>query len=682
MKNPNNFSTPYNPDELHDAWQDMSQAGYGGSDSPEVQSVDETAIDTTMPPRSPMGERREKAQAAMDSHTSSGGMAAMEAAAARDLEVNAVARAEDAETTRRQEAFSDRLPAENSLAEYELFGSGNSTIRNPETGEVMADPSNPKVGLLEQMRTDRRYGKTEDDRNAYADAYEARLEGLTKDEGLELAQAKLILDLEEGDVQKRGKLIGAEITNGKTAQEAEAHVDAQLARLGQKRKELILDGGALTKEDYDTLRTGGELYPVEAEELDTIDDEPIDTETEDTPEEEVPSLEFTDEEKAAFEAARDKYAERTAKGRNSYLGGFLKKKGLVSKLLKKIPGVERVAEKLNEKVDADIEQAREEYESILEGIQDKIAEQYEAAGADDQKIHEATVGTVLGLEASFEQQVVKMRQEMSKDTNKFVNWWTRQQGFKGKLKKGAVIAGGGFAIGFAGAAIGSGLAGIAAAGAAGGWAAHHVKRRRANAVIDGKTVAERQSAQDFDTKQQKAGEVLELSLDEYDAGIDVGAFTDITEQRTDSEQYKNRKRLIGTAALAMSGARLGNMAYNFIAAPSGQEAPASNPSQETPSPENPSVTPELQGTEFTIEAGHGYTQELVDFAQANGHNLTPDQAFDLHNHLVEEFGKQYISGTDIYQQMGDIRLSNPGSASWNPGVAEAIQSWMGDKGLW
>ncbi len=194
------------------------------------------------------------------------GMAAMEAAAARDLEVNAVARAEDAETTRRQEAFSDRLPAENSLAEYELFGSGNSTIRNPETGEVMADPSNPKVGLLEQMRTDRRYGKTEDDRNAYADAYEARLEGLTKDEGLELAQAKLILDLEEGDVQKRGKLIGAEITNGKTAQEAEAHVDAQLARLGQKRKELILDGGALTKEDYDTLRTGGELYPVEAEE--------------------------------------------------------------------------------------------------------------------------------------------------------------------------------------------------------------------------------------------------------------------------------------------------------------------------------------------------------------------------------------------------------------------------------
>lgn len=88
----------------------------------------------------------------------------------------------------------------------------------------------------------------------------------------------------------------------------------------------------------------------------------------------------------------------------------------------------------------------------------------------------------------------------------------------------------------------------------------------------------------------------------------------------------------------------------------------------------------------TIEHGHGYTHELIDLAEANGQHLTPEQAFELHKDLVDQFGQDYIdingAGNDIYHQYGDIRLSESGAGRWEDGVPEFTAKWMDERGLW
>lgn len=92
-------------------------------------------------------------------------------------------------------------------------------------------------------------------------------------------------------------------------------------------------------------------------------------------------------------------------------------------------------------------------------------------------------------------------------------------------------------------------------------------------------------------------------------------------------------------------------------------------------------------TSMIVEAGHGYSHELVDFAHQNGQELTSKQAYQLHLALVEHFGKDYIdldqfNGSDIYVQHGDVRINAPGAAHWEKGVPEFAQQWMSQRGLW
>lgn len=87
------------------------------------------------------------------------------------------------------------------------------------------------------------------------------------------------------------------------------------------------------------------------------------------------------------------------------------------------------------------------------------------------------------------------------------------------------------------------------------------------------------------------------------------------------------------------------------------------------------------GQEFTVEAGHGYTHELQEFARANGVDLSSEQAYELHLRLVERFGENYLdikdAVTDTYH-MGDggVGLAKPGAAVWKPGVAEAVRDFV------
>lgn len=115
------------------------------------------------------------------------------------------------------------------------------------------------------------------------------------------------------------------------------------------------------------------------------------------------------------------------------------------------------------------------------------------------------------------------------------------------------------------------------------------------------------------------------------------------------------------------------------------EVPPTPKPEVPPTPPAPEV-PTFNGEHFTVEAGSGYTKELMQFAQANGHNLSPSQAFQLHEHLMSKFGTDYINisgpGSDIYTQAGDVRLSSPGQAEWVSGVTAETQKWMAGKGLW
>ncbi|MGK2896110.1 MAG: hypothetical protein ACSLEY_00700 [Candidatus Saccharimonadales bacterium] len=94
-----------------------------------------------------------------------------------------------------------------------------------------------------------------------------------------------------------------------------------------------------------------------------------------------------------------------------------------------------------------------------------------------------------------------------------------------------------------------------------------------------------------------------------------------------------------------------------------------------------SGTGDLLGQSFTVEPGHGYTHELMDFASVNHHDLSPEKAFELHTHLVDKFGPDYIdingSGSDIYTQGGDIRLADVGKAQFSDNVAAEIQKTLG-----
>lgn len=99
------------------------------------------------------------------------------------------------------------------------------------------------------------------------------------------------------------------------------------------------------------------------------------------------------------------------------------------------------------------------------------------------------------------------------------------------------------------------------------------------------------------------------------------------------------------------------------------------------------TTPALPNESFYVDYGHGYTHELVDLATANGQQLSGKDAWDLHLHLVDKFGPDYINiansgGSDIYFDNGDVRLSTPGTASWENGVTEEVHNWMVLRGVW
>ncbi len=413
--------------------------------------------------------------------------------------------------------------------------------------------------------------------------------------------------------------------------------------------------------------------------------------------------------------ARERYAELTARDRKSYFVGRYTKdpRSITGKILYKIPGVRKltgaIVDSINSRQESEIDDARLAYEKAVEAIQAAYVEYSIEQNTSPENIQIGRALIAGDEDLQFEGRVVAQRHEQSKDTNKFVDWWVSQDGFKGKLKKAGVVVAAGAVVGAAGAFAAPAALATAIGGAAGatvgGLIANHVTKRRANAkaytrdaegnkVSFNQTLAERQSAEDIAKKQAVVGSYSEQVLKgERQDGFAMSELTDVTEDRSDEEAFQNRSRMRKAIALGKLAGGLSGLGADWLTSDAHAATPTNPSAPKTPEvPDVPAAAPKppvetLNGEHFTVESGSGYTKELMQFAQANGHNLSPSQAFQLHEHMVDKFGPDYINiqgtgGNDIYQQAGDFRLTKPGDAEWVKGVTQEAQKWMIGRGLW
>ena len=396
------------------------------------------------------------------------------------------------------------------------------------------------------------------------------------------------------------------------------------------------------------------------------------------------SPEYSAELETAFSAAAEKYAQETAKHRNGYIGHFLHN----SKYLAKITPLKKAAEWANERFgNGPLLEAREAYHRSVHDIQTSIFDKFN--NIEDTPESKEAMRVAIGLEAvqrqfALESRIVAERTQQSNKTNKFVNWWTKQEGLKGNILRGLVVGGTGVAIGVGmGLAATPPIAALLAGGAAGLAIVNHINKRRANSVdAEGQTLAERQSEED----RQKV-EALRLSREPGQEQW-VEDLTSVVEDRTAAEKKGNRDDARRAASIGAAGAILGSGIGSGIRdaiidatnqqtiAPKSTAEPGGQPA----APEAPKA-PEILGNSFNIEDGNGYINELMDFAGTNGHPLDAIQAEQLHNDLLANFGQQY-SSMPTYVEGADVRLAAPGQAAWNPGVSEFVQNWMSARGLW
>lgn len=422
--------------------------------------------------------------------------------------------------------------------------------------------------------------------------------------------------------------------------------------------------------------------------------------------------------------AKNEYAMLTAKDRKSYI-----RSGRVARFLAKIPGLRRFTENRNQSIET--EEAKERYDAASKALIEWELKSLESAGYDEDAKRQEIINVLIDRDLEFENEVVEQRMQQSKKTNKFVNFWARSRGVTKIISAGGVgfITGAVLKTAQSIPYVGGYFPGLVVKGAgaaAGAWMAGHVRKRRANAEVKDAngnlvTLAEAQSNEDFNNKKI----IIENMVNSADISkgsdsIDVSRISHTTEQRTKSEVRGNNLRLavlalkgfagaaageyiVGHAQSMMAGADanahhvVGNtndaaMNNSHSTAPSAESAPTTSAAEPTDTlsaaepMHSPDTTGMVEGHNFYVQDGSGYSQELIDFANANGQTLTPDQSMELHQHLVDKFGPDYINidgvTTDTYLDGNDIRLSAPGNASWENGVPDAVREWMMNNGLW
>lgn len=422
--------------------------------------------------------------------------------------------------------------------------------------------------------------------------------------------------------------------------------------------------------------------------------------------------------------AKNEYARLTAKDRKSYI-----RSGRVARFLAKIPGLRRFTENRNQSIET--EEAKERYDAASKALIEWELKSLENAGYDEDAKRQEIINVLVDHDLEFENEVVEQRMQQSKKTNKFVNFWERSRGITKIISAGGAgfITGAVFKTAQSIPHVGGYFPGLVVKGAgaaAGAWMAGHVRKRRANAEIKDAngnlvTLAEAQSNEDLNNKKTIIENIVNSAdISKGSDSIDVGRISHTTEQRTKSEVRGNKLRLATTAIKGFAGASAGEyivghaqsmmagadtnahhvvgntndaaMNNSHSTAPSAESAPTTSVAEPTDTLSaaepihSPDATGMVEGHNFYVQDGSGYSQELIDFANANGQTLTPDQSMELHQHLVDKFGPDYINidgvTTDTYLDGNDIRLSAPGNASWENGVPDAVREWMMNNGLW
>lgn len=425
-----------------------------------------------------------------------------------------------------------------------------------------------------------------------------------------------------------------------------------------------------------------------------------------------------------LEEAKNEYARLTAKDRKSYI-----RSGRVARFLAKIPGLRRFAEKRDQSIET--EEAKERYDAASKALIEWELKSLESAGYDEDAKRQEIINVLVDRDLEFENEVVEQRMQQSKKTNKFVNFWARSRGATKIISAGGVgfITGAVLKTAQSIPYVGGYFPGLVVKGAgaaAGAWMAGHVRKRRANAEVKDAngnlvTLAKDQSNKDLNDKKIIIENIVNSAdISKGSDSIDVGKISYATEKRTKSEVRRNNLRLaalatkgflgasageyiVGHAQSMMAGADtnahhvVGNtndaaMNNSHSTAPSTESAPTTSVAEPTDTlsaaepMHSPDATGMVEGHNFYVQDGSGYSQELIDFANANGQTLTPDQSMELHQHLVDKFGPDYINidgvTTDTYLDGNDIRLSAPGNASWENGVPDAVREWMMNNGLW
>ncbi len=348
-----------------------------------------------------------------------------------------------------------------------------------------------------------------------------------------------------------------------------------------------------------------------------------------------PGIEVNPEYVEALAEAREDYAQKTAKSRKSYLGRFAQGNSWVGRKLKSIPGVESTLEKINSKFDTKVVEAKENYEKAYNDIAARVAQELRARGYDEETVKALGCLGKIEQDAFLEAEIVAERSSQSKDTDKFVNWWVKQQGWKGNLKKVGVVGAAGTVAGVAWGVAVPILAPWVAGAAAGGAIAAHVTRRRANAVgEDSLTLAERQSNADHAIKAAAANE--RHQADEYASVEDI---INRTENRTTEELMGNRRRMKAAVAVAkLTGGVSALITRNvFEQPPAKTTAEVTPPKEPTPPAPTPEAPPVASATEVDVSGfklpwnwaensygtgnGANAMYELGDKAEAAGHSV-------------------------------------------------------------
>lgn len=425
-----------------------------------------------------------------------------------------------------------------------------------------------------------------------------------------------------------------------------------------------------------------------------------------------------------LEEAKNEYARLTAKDRKSYI-----RSGRVARFLAKIPGLRRIAEKRDQSIET--EEAKERYDAASKALIGWELKSLESAGYDEDAKRQEIINVLVDRDLEFENEVVEQRMQQSKKTNKFVNFWERSRGITKIISAGGAgfITGAVLKTAQSIPYVGGYFPGLVVEGAGavtGGLIAGYIRKRRANAEIEDAngnlvTLAKAQSNEDLNNKKIIIENIVNSAdISKGSDSIDVGKISHATEQRTKLEFLGNNLRLasmalkgiigatageyiVGHAQSMMAGADtnahhvVGNtndaaMNNSHSTAPSAESAPTTSVAEPTDTlsaaepMHSPDATGMVEGHNFYVQDGSGYSQELIDFANANGQTLTPDQSMELHQHLVDKFGPDYINidgvTTDTYLDGNDIRLSAPGNASWENGVPDAVREWMMNNGLW